>query len=118
MQANQTTSNATFATTTDRGVTAARASRRMAAIAVAAAGLALLAGLSFLVVDPSAGSRLEAVPGVTAAASGIASGVLIAAAAINAQLFGGWAHLPTWVRRAAMVVLLVVVVVNLVRPFV
>jgi len=97
---------------------ALRACYSAAALAVTAAGVAVAAGLAFLLVGPAEGSTSEFVLAWTAAASGITSGLLFATAAIVAQTFGLWARFPTSVRVAAWVVLIAGFVLSIARSLI
>lgn len=74
------------------------------ALVVAAVTLAasVLAGLALLLLDPAAGSTTEAALGVTAAVSGLATGALVLAAVIYAQVKNLWGSAPTWTRYALL----------------
>ncbi len=75
------------------------------ALAISTTVVAVAAGLVLLIVDVEAGSNLEAALGLTAAISGIVTGVLWAGAAVYAQIKGLWGFAPQWFRIAVVVVL-------------
>jgi len=67
---------------------------------------ASISGISLWIVDPAAGSTAEAALGITAAISGLTTGILLGAAAIYAQVKNLWRFAPDWVRYVAWAVLL------------
>jgi hypothetical protein len=67
-------------------------------LALAAVVVSAAAGVLLLVLDPDAGSTTEAALGITAAISGIATGVLAIAAFIYAQAKNLWKFAPVAVR--------------------
>ena len=85
------------------------------ALGLVAAGVAGLAGLLLLWLDPADGSSSEAVLGVTAAVSGLSTGALFIVAAIYAQVKGLWRHAPVWIRATLFVVIALAVISGIVR---
>jgi hypothetical protein len=71
---------------------------RLAWSAIATLVVALLAGLTVLVVDPESGSTTADVLGITAAIAGLMTGVLAIAAMIYAQVKSLWKYVPMWIR--------------------
>ncbi|RLE14997.1 MAG: hypothetical protein DRJ28_04790 [Actinobacteria bacterium] len=67
-------------------------------LAVAAVMVAVAAGALLLILDPTSGSSTEAALGVAAAIGGIASGVLVIAALIYAQVKNLWRLAPIGIR--------------------
>ena len=100
----------TIATNTER---ASARSRRILLGAGATTLIAVAAGIALLAVDPAAGSNTEASLGFTAAVSGLATGALVAAAAIHASVTGLWERLSIPVRYVLWAALAVVIVHNL-----
>lgn len=70
-------------------------------LAIAAALVAAVAGLTLVIAAPESGSSTEATLGFTAAACGLSTAVFAAAAAIYAQVRNLWQYAPTWVRVVA-----------------
>lgn len=64
--------------------------------------VAVLAGISLLVIDPATGSTTEATLGLTAAVSGLITGVLAVTAVIYAQIRNLWRFVPAWIRAAVL----------------
>ena len=67
-------------------------------LAVVAVMVAVAAGALLLILDPTSGSSTEATLGVAAAIGGIASGVLVIAALIYAQVKNLWRLAPIGIR--------------------
>lgn len=67
-------------------------------MAVASVVVSMVAGALLLVLDPEAGSSAEAAFGVAAAIGGIATGALVIAALIYAQVKNLWRHAPIGIR--------------------
>lgn len=72
--------------------------RLLVRLAVAALLLSLVAGALLLVLEPASGSSAEAALGVAAAVGGIATGVLVIAALIYAQVKNLWQLAPIGIR--------------------
>ena len=82
-------------------------------LAMAAAIVALGAGLILLVADIAPGSSEEATLGFIAAISGLATAALSIAALIYAQIRNLWRFAPTWFRVAAVVLVVIGIVITL-----
>jgi len=67
-------------------------------LAVASVAVAVAAGVLLLVAEPDSGSDLEAALGVTAAISGLTTGILVIAALIYAQVKNLWRYVPMAIR--------------------
>ncbi|MEA1901985.1 MAG: hypothetical protein U9N56_00500 [Actinomycetota bacterium] len=78
--------------------------RILIGLAIASTLVAVLAGLVVLVASPEAGSTPEAILGITAAASGLATAGIVIAAFIYAQVKNLWQYAPPWIRIAFWVV--------------
>ena len=81
------------------------------ALASAAAGVSVLAGVALWIADPAEGTTPEGVLGLTAAVSGLLTGALFGAAAIYAQIKNLWRFAPRWFRYTAWAVLIAVAIV-------
>lgn len=79
-------------------------------LATAATAVAVIALVWFNLADPAEGTTLYDTLGPLAAFSGIAAGLLFAAAAIWAAVKGLWGDVPTWVRVGVWVVILALAV--------
>jgi hypothetical protein len=66
--------------------------------AVASVAVAIAAGALLLVLEPESGSTAEAMLGIAAAIGGIATGVLVIAALIYAQIKNLWRLAPIGIR--------------------
>ena len=96
---------------------AVRTARRVVTGAIACIGIALLAGLALLVLDPAQGSTIEAAFGLTAAIGGLGFAVFAIAALIYAQAKNLWRYAPMWVRVLAWGVILAGLTLTLVNLF-
>ena len=67
-------------------------------LAVASLTIAVVAGLLLVIIDPDAGSDAEATLGITAAISGLATGLLVITALIYAQVKNLWRYVPMAIR--------------------
>ena len=76
-----------------------------------AALTAATAGILLLVLDPASGSDTESTLGITAAISGLSTGLLVGAAAIYAQVKNLWRFAPIWFRYLAWAALIVAAVI-------
>ena len=65
--------------------------------AVVSTVVVTIVGIALLVTDPEPGSDAESTLGVLAALSGLATGLLFAAAAIYASVRRLWEHMHPWV---------------------
>ncbi|MCP3976391.1 MAG: hypothetical protein GY720_18045 [bacterium] len=81
------------------------------AIASAAAGVSVVAGVALWIADPAEGTTPEGLLGFTAAVSGLLTGALFGAAAIYAQIKNLWRFAPRWFRYTAWAVMIVIAVV-------
>jgi hypothetical protein len=84
----------------------------LVALAIAAALVALGAGLILLIADVAAGSNEEATLGFIAAISGLTTAALSIAALVYAQIRNLWRFAPTWFRAAAWVLIVVGIVIT------
>jgi hypothetical protein len=84
----------------------------LVALAVAAALVAVGAGLILLIADVAAGSNEEAALGFIAAISGLTTAALSIAALVYAQIRNLWQFAPTWFRAAAWVLIVVGIVIT------
>ena len=82
-------------------------------LAIAAALVALGAGLILLIANVAAGSTEEATLGFVAAISGLTTAALSIAALIYAQIRNLWRFAPTWFRTAALVLIVVGIVITI-----
>jgi hypothetical protein len=82
-------------------------------VAVASAVATMAASLWFLLAAPSAGTRSHDVLGISAAASGIATGILFAWWGVYASSRRIWPRLPRWLRFGVVSLLGVVVALSL-----
>ena len=71
-------------------------------------------GIALLVTDPEPGSDAEGMLGFLAALSGLATGLLFAAAAIYASVRRLWEHMQPWVRWGFLALILVVAVASVI----
>jgi len=84
--------NSTMTKAADTDLALAR-TKRIGMAALATTMVAVVAGLCMLVVDPAAGSTVEAILGIGAAVSGLLTAVLVIGAVIYAHVAGLWDRL-------------------------
>jgi hypothetical protein len=83
----------TMTTPTNTDLSIAR-TKRLGAAALATTIIAAMAGLCMLAIDPTAGSTIEALLGITAAVAGLLTAALVIGAVIYAHTAGLWNRLP------------------------
>jgi cytochrome bd-type quinol oxidase subunit 2 len=83
---------------------------RLAGTAIATLVVAVLAGLTFLLLDPESGSATADALGITAAIAGVTTGVLAIAAMIYAQVKNLWNYVPIWIRWLVLILGVVAIV--------
>ena len=79
--------------TNDTDLAVAR-TKRIGVAALATTTIAAIAGVCVLVLDPAAGSIVEAVLGITAAVAGLLTAALVIGAVVYAHAKGLWSRLP------------------------
>lgn len=82
-------------------------------LAVASLAIAVLAGLLLLITDPTPGSDSEAALGITAAISGLATGILVIASLVYAQVKNLWRYVPAGIRIVLWVLIAIGIVLTL-----
>lgn len=91
---------------------ALRIFRILVLLGLAGALAASISGVSLWIVDPAAGSTADAALGIAAAITGLATGILLGAAAIYAQVKNLWRFAPDWVRYVAWAILITLAVLG------
>lgn len=94
---------------------ALRTVKLLALVAIVAAVFASVVGVALLVIDPDAGSTLEAALAVTAAVGGLCAAGCVVAAVVYARVKNLWRHAPDWVRIAVWVIAVLAIGLSLVR---
>lgn len=94
---------------TDADEAGIRRLKSLLAAAAALCGVAALAGISLLLLDPAPGSTIEGTLGVTAAVTGLGTGALAIASVIYAQSRNLWRFAAGWLRWLVMGLVLIAI---------